>query len=324
MLLSWGDDGVLQSHALPLQKTRLDQLGRGGLCVVADFNGDGRADVMTLFTKGALLFAGEGVGKFKSPEYIDLNLVEQPSGALCGDYDGDGLLDVLVAGKDGLTLLSRESEGQWNNVTYLTGELAYHGNANRPEIVGCAPCDVNTDGRQGMAMFYRDRKPLLFFNRGFACFGWARELDLDPSTAGPEAGAPGDTTPKATLGEAEDLKRGQMAGLVVDLNHDGIPDLLGVGAQNHEVWAVFGRREEGQAARTCMLTLPASAFGPVTVTIREEGRNTGMYVVRSGQPAFVGRAEAGPMTLHWIGQDGKAVSRQVEVIEDGTRVEIRP
>jgi hypothetical protein len=281
---------------------------------------------MALFTKGALPYAGEGPGRFKVPEPIALPLVDHPRATICGDFDADGLLDVIVAGKDGLALLSRESADRWSNITYLTGELAYHGNANRPQITACAPCDVNTDGRQGMAMFYTDRKPLLFFNRGFACFGWARELDFDLSAAAPDVGPVEDPSsqPKPAGGGPEDLKQGQMAGVIVDLNGDGIPDMLAVGVKEREVWTVFGRRQQGQSRRTCMLILPPTAPGPVTVTVRDGGRVAGMYVVRPGIPAFVGRAGAGPMALGWVGRDGRAVSREVVVTDEGSHLEIKP
>jgi hypothetical protein len=183
---------------------------------------------------------------------------------------------------------------------------------------------VNTDGRQGMALFYADRKPLLFFNRGFACFGWARELDFDPSAALPVTGPAEENsaTSKPANVAPEDLKPGQMAGAIVDLNGDGLPDMLAVGAKAREVWAVFGRREQSVTGRTCRLTLPPSALGPVTVTVRDERRATGMYVVRPGIPALVARAEAGRMTLRWTGPDQKAITREVELIDDGTRFEL--
>ncbi|MGD0897844.1 MAG: VCBS repeat-containing protein, partial [Thermoguttaceae bacterium] len=328
LLLLWDAGGVLKPQPLaaaPDQET-LAKLGAGGLCVTADFNAEGRTDVMALFTAGALFYAGEGPGKFKAPRPIIVPLVDQPVAALCGDFDADGSLDVLVAGKDGLAVLSRESPDRWNNVTYLTGELAYHGNANRPQIMGCAPCDVNTDGRQGMTVFYADRKPLLFFNRGFACFGWARELDLDPSATSSESGLPDPLSqPKPAGAEGpDDLKQGQSCGAIMDLNGDGIPDMLAVGAKEREVWAVFGRRDQGQARRTCILALPPSAAGPVTVTVRDKGRIAGMYVLRPGVPTYVGRPEAGPMTLAWTGRDGKPVSRQVVVVASGSRFEIAP
>jgi hypothetical protein len=49
-----------------------------------------------------------------------------------------------------------------------------------------------------------------------------------------------------------------------------------------------------------------------------------MHVVRPGIPAFVGRAEAGPMALGWVGRDGRAVSREVVVTDDGSHFQIKP
>ena len=46
-------------------------------------------------------------------------------------------------------------------------------------------------------------------------------------------------------------------------------------------------------------------------------RIAGMYVVRPGIPAFVGRAKAGPMSLSWIGRDGKAILGKVVVTGEG-------
>jgi hypothetical protein len=110
-----------------------------------------------------------------------------------------------------------------------------------------------------------------------------------------------------------------MTGVILDLNGDGIPDMLAVGVQEREVWAVFGRREQGPSRKTCMLVLPPSAPGPVTVTVRDENRVNGMYVIRPGIPVLVGRSQAGPVTLGWIAHDGKAVSRKVVLVEDGSR-----
>ena len=112
--------------------------------------------------------------------------------------------------------------------------------------------------------------------------------------------------------------------MVVDLNGDGIPDMLAVGAKDREVWTVFGRRQQGPSRRTCTLALPPTAPGPVTVTVRDDNRVAGMYVVRPGIPAFVGRAKAGPMSLSWTGRDGKAVLRKVVVTGEGDRFGIAP
>lgn len=60
------------------------------------------------------------------------------------------------------------------------------------------------------------------------------------------------------------------------------------------------------------------------MTVRDEQRVAGMYLVRPGIPTFVGRAEAGPMTVAWVAPNGKRVEREVVVVDEGTRVEIKP
>jgi len=302
-------------------------LGPGGLCVGADFDQDGRCDVVQLFTKGALFYAGEGAGRFGAPLKTPIALVKNPCAALCGDYDADGRLDLLVAGDDGLALLSRTQGGaasrrgaRWDNCTRVTGELAYHGNANQPAIVGAAPCDINGDGRQGVALFYPKRNPMVFFNRGFACFGLARELELS-GTAGLVGGPldPFAAAPEPRLKAAEALQAGQAAGTVLDLNGDGVPDLLAV-APEGEVWALFGKAEDRQPL-VLTVALPPGARGPVTVRVSRERRVIGVHVIRPGGPATVGLQEAGPLRLQWVSPDGKAHEREV-VVEESTRVEL--
>ena len=72
-------------------------------------------------------------------------------------------------GEGGPAMLCRREAGQWANQACVTCELAYHGDQNAPRVVGAAGADVNSDGRQGVALFCAERKPMLFFNRGFAC-----------------------------------------------------------------------------------------------------------------------------------------------------------
>lgn len=80
-------------------------------------------------------------------------------------------------------------------------------------------------------------------------------------------------------------KTEQLAGTIVDLNGDGIQDLLAVDVDG-EVWVLFG----GGVSRALGVTLAASkARGPVTVTVSDAKRRTGMYVVKPGVPVFIGR-----------------------------------
>ncbi len=309
-----------RAMALAPEPEALRDLGPGGPCVAADLDGDGRCDILQLHAKGIAFYAGEGQGRFKASVKAPLPVPKAPRTAVCGDYDADGRLDLVAVGEDGLALLTRTPDGLWENATHATGELAYHGNANQPRVAGAAPCDINGDGRQGVALFYPDRPPMLFFNRGFACFGLARELDF--SGTGGAADAPLDPlapAPQAKLKAAEALQRGQAAGTVLDLNGDGIADLLAVTPQG-DVWALFGKAGD-RPALALTVALPPRATGPVTLSVSRDRRRIGMHVLRPGVPATIGLQEPGPLVLEWTGADGKPQKREV-VVEHSARVEL--
>ena len=302
-----------KTEALPDVK----DMGAGGLCVVADFDRDGRTDVLQLFAKGVVTYAGEGGGTFKAPVTAAVRVPENPSAAACGDYDTDGWLDLVVGGNGAMALLARDEKQQWQNQSYVTGELAYHGGANKPKVSGVAPADINSDGRQGVALLYADRKPLLFFNRGFGCFGWARELD-PAGFVGEGAAMGGTATPKEPLKGWTALEAGQAAGALLDLNGDHAPDLLAVTAGTPEAWVLYGENQAGVRLRW----LQVSAAAPVTVTVRDRDRVVGMYVVRPGMPVAIARPRAGAVTLEWMDAAGKPASRKVVVLKPLTRVTV--
>jgi hypothetical protein len=180
VLLIPDDDGVFDTREVTLtaEGANRSDLGPGGTCAVADFNVDGHSDIVELFTGGIVFYAGTAPGQFKTPIGKRVGTVASPCSSVCGDYDADGRLDLVVAGEDGIALLSCDQNRLFANVIGDTGELAYHGNMNRSSVIGCVPCDVNSDGRQSVALFGPSRCPMILFNRGFACFGWARELDM--------------------------------------------------------------------------------------------------------------------------------------------------
>lgn len=305
------------------------KLKPGGVCLPGDFDGDGRCDVIELFENGILFYAGQtGDHQFKAPVATQLAVVKSPRAAVCSDYDMDGRLDLLVGGEDGVAVLGRPDGQRWANVTPVTAELAYHGNANRPPIVAAAACDVNNDGRQSVALFYPGRNPLLFFNRGFACFGLARELEL---SGGGNAPAAADTVdpfaPAAPAGEsgpklksAVSLQKGQSAGTVLDLNGDGTADLLAVDAEG-QIWVLFGKVSDGGTAIQVSLALSPGERSPLTVGIYRGARCIAVHVVSPGRPAFTGCAEPGRITLRWTTPRGDRTERHVDVVGN-MRVEL--
>jgi len=298
------------------------RLGPGAVCTVADFNGDGHCDVISAYSSGLVFYSGTGPGQFMTPVVVKIALVQNPSCVICGDYDADGQLDLTAVGETGVALIGQGESGRWENRTMITGELDYHGNANTPRIVGAGPCDVNNDGRQAVALFYPQENPMLFFSRGFACFGLARELLL--------TGGGLSDDPEAAFGPMEDdvlpaakaLERGQSGGVVVDLDGSGTQDLLAVTPQG-EVWAMFSERTDGRSALALELALPSAFRGPLTVRVSNNRRYLGTHVIRPGIPAFVGCPVKGPYQLQWIGHDGKPQTQRVIVIKN-MRVEVTP
>ena len=327
VLLIPGDEGGFTTRVFvaPAVRSRLSDFGPGGFCAVADFNADGHCDIVELFADATVFYAGEAPGRFETPIKNRVGMVRNPCSAVCGDYDADRRLDLVVAGENGIALLGGGQSRRFSNVIGDTGELAYHGNMNRPKVIGCVPCDVNNDGRQSVALFGPNRCPMLFFNRGFACFGWARELDMaemggsQVEFADPLDPLGDSSVGKASLKAAESLQHGQTAATIVDLNSDGVQDMLAVDLKG-EVWALFGSREVGRALGATISLTPKTP-GPITVTVLAKGRCLGMHVIRPGVPAFVGRAQPGPLDLEWKGPDGKVENRRVIVIKP-TRVEI--
>jgi hypothetical protein len=322
LLLQPVGNGSLASRKLmaPRDSALREALGPGGVSVAADVNDDGRWDVLALYSRGMLLFGGQRAGRFQRPATIKIETVHNPRFAICGDYDADRRLDVMVAGDDGVALL-RQSDGRsWENRTVITGELDYHGNANQPRIVGACPCDVNNDGRQSVALFHPQENPMLFFNRGFACFGLARELLLTGGAVLEDPLAGLDAPGGERLPAAEALQFGQSGGVVLDVNSDGAQDLVAADLQG-EVWALLGEPRDGGSALALEIARAPHAAGPLTVRVSNNRRYLGAHVVKPGVPAFVGCAAKGPYLLQWKERDGQPRSRRVIVIRN-TRVEL--
>ena len=314
-----------QLNASEAEAAGIKGLGPGGFCTVGDFTGNGRNDVMQLHSDGALLHPAEGPGRFAPPQLIDVELPRRPRTVVLGDFTHDGRLEVKVGGDGGMVLLGRRGDdGDWADLTHLTYELNHHGNQYGPRVSVLAAADVNSDGRQGVAMFYADRKPMLFFNRGFGCFGWARELDID--AAGQSlAGVAFDVDPGEDLQALAALGRGQSAAVMTDLNGSGASDLFAVAAESHEAWAIFGQRDEAGRLRALEVALPPRATEPETIHVRDGRRPEApgaIHVVQPGRPITLARDRAGPVELRWRDAEGKQRTEEVIVVRDDHRIEL--
>ncbi|MGD0900604.1 MAG: VCBS repeat-containing protein, partial [Thermoguttaceae bacterium] len=285
-------------------KAALEKLGGGGYCLVADISDKGLPDIVQFYAGGLACWTAAGDG-FKPAVVTTLPLKGLPSSAVAGDYDGDGLLDLVVSGETGTTMLSRRFGDTWNDMLGDTAELEYHGTLNGTPVVNTVACDINRDGRQGVALLYRTGfAPKIFFNRGFGCFGYGRTLDLG-SLDEPAAKAMG---------------QGVQAGTVVDLNEDGAPDLF-VADTEGGVQVLYGKTEDRRPV--VQLALPDTEQSPLTVRVIAGKRLLGMHVVQPGFPAITGLESKGPILLEWTDRSGAKQSKK-EVILKSKSIIVRP
>jgi len=293
---------VLTAEGIDLKK-----LGAPGASLVADFDGDALADILALRESGSVLFRGLAAGKFAPGVACAVQLGKSPSGACLGDFDADGRFDVLGVNAAGTYVWQNEGAGKFTETLNLSGEMAYIGGVGG---VDCMTGDVNNDGRQDVLIAYgrnNDACPIIFFNRGFRCFGHAHTLDLAENNL------------------LDAAKQGQQTACLGDFNGDGAQDMA-LALRNGELW-IFFRANQNQETRVALASLPTGGAckGPVTVTGWIGKRGLGAWNVQPGvTQAFICRSDAGPVTLKWRLPGGQEQTKEVVLEKAGTlKVEIK-
>jgi hypothetical protein len=294
---------AFSQRALLTGATRADRWGAPGRCLVADFDGDGLADVLQPFAKGSRIFRGVGGGRFARAAHCPIQLGEGRTGAFLGDWNGDGLIDVFTCAEDSPRLW-QNSPGGFEEKLRLSGEIAY---ISRPGAIGGQCCDINGDGLQDLVLFYgADDSPQFFFNRGFRSLSHAHK-----------------PTDLAECGSLPDAAKGQQGGAVADFNGDGAPDLAVV-LGNGEIWLLPGARVIEETFSVSVALAPGGEHsGPVTITARNEQRELGAWVVSPGtaEPAICADGP-GEVTVTWRLPGGKPRSRTLSLEGRPVRMEI--
>lgn len=306
MVVVLGAQGRAAATSLSAPGVELAKFGKLGACLVADFDGDGLADVLLPGEAGSVLFRATAPGKFAPGVASAVKLGKGPSTACLGDFDADGRFDIFCVNREGSLLWEHAANGTFAETFEQTGELSYGASRRGSD---CMTGDINNDGRQDVLIGYGTAEPRLFFNRGFRCFGNAAGLNL---------------AWKELLPAARD---GQSSACLADLDGDGAQDLA-MALNNGDVWVVF--RENSNPDRQAMMaaaTLPVggSNKGPVAVTGWAGKRCLGVWNVLPGvSQACFGLTEAGVVTLKWRLPGGKEQTKDVVLEKAGTvKVEIK-
>lgn len=276
-------------------------LGRAGLCLVADFNGDALPDILQIYRKGSLVYPGSAMGTFKDSKPIAIKANDDSFSAFTGDFDADGLLDVF-------TVSPNQKSGLWSNrgafsfkdTMRMTGELAYKG---YQYAVGGAACDFDCDGRQDVAFFYDMDAPRLYFSRGFRSFGLANGMDISEHNI------------------IENATGGVKAGCMGDFNGDGCQDMVAMLAEGDAYFLPVTTGDETVGGVRAELPSDGKYTGPLTVTGWQDKRCLGAWSVIPGtQEAFFGMVDGGSVLLKWTLPNGKEKQKTVEVDEKPVRV----
>lgn len=194
------------------------QLGRPEHLAVCDFNGDGKQDIAVTSYFGASevqILLGNGDGTFREGAQYDVG--GRSRWIACGDLNRDGKPDIVVGAStaEKLIVLSGNGDGTFR----VTGRYE----AER-DVAALALADVNGDGwLDVVACDYRN------------ALGHSISVYLNDGT--------GTLRPRKSY----ETEIGPLGLAVVDLNHDGLPDL---------VTANFPR------GVSVLLGTPGAGFGP--------------------------------------------------------------
>jgi hypothetical protein len=174
--------------------------------VIGDFNGDGKADVVTANSKrGISFFQGDGLGVFSEPTQFSAG--SRPQSLAVADFNLDGFLDIAVSDQVSKIIGILFSSGAVDAASQFQPQLnvALPDNAAPTSIVAA---DFNGDGIADLGLGRKNETSLtVLIGSNLGRFSLPYEFDLGKYEGG-----------KRTAGV-----------MVADLNNDGLLDVIATG-----------------------------------------------------------------------------------------------
>jgi hypothetical protein len=143
----------------------------------ADFNGDGKLDIVVVTTTDVAVLLGDGSGSFGTA--FNFSVVAANFLAV-GDFNGDGKPDLAVTGNDQLRILRNTTTFPSATVTFATPDVYCCFSTPGTVVVG----DLNRDGKLDLAIVNRNNSSVSIFLGSTVTPGTFTEAVGSPFAAG--------------------------------------------------------------------------------------------------------------------------------------------
>ncbi len=274
---------------------------KGDTLAVADFNGDGKPDI--LFGAGTGMLFTNTNGKFVLKADAGISYKPGKVGPAICDFDGDGHLDLFIPQADGkCKLLRNDGTGKFSDSTAASGFAS-----GIPNAVSAAWGDFDTDGKPDLLVCCLKGANRYFKNDGGGKF----------------------TEKTSDLGLTQKVFNSQAAALV-DLNGDGQLDLV-IANEGQESSVLFGAFTPGSAKTPVTVALNGSSTlnGGKVVVKDAKGERVACSAVsggdgRGGQSGLAPRFALAPgaYKFEMTGTDGKTTTKDVTVTTTPMQVKL--
>ena len=270
--------------------------------LVADFDGDGYADVLVPGESGGLLWKGGAAG-FVKPVPCPVGTGGGMARFVMGDFNQDGAMDIFVAGASRNWLWENDGTGSFRDVFRFSGAPSYKCPTG---ATAARVMDLNQDGSPDLCLAYSPGSIVYYFNRGFRALANENEVRL-PRLPPAAPGAP---------------PSGVVALATGDFDVNSAMDLVVATAGNEMVCYL----NEAYARPGLLLRLPAGTAAPLTVSAWQGdvySTACGTVVVPDALGTYLSLRAYGNVTLKWTAP-GKGARSQSLAVENKTRAVTLP